>query len=653
MPAAAQLVVGTAGHIDHGKSRLVWSLTGTNPDRLPEERARGMTIDLGFAHATLDACDIYFVDVPGHERFIRNMVAGATGVDVAALIVAADDSIMPQTREHAELLGLLGMRRCVVVLTKMDLVDDEWAAAVEDEVRGLLASVGVEPLGVVRTSATTGRGLDELRALLVRLARERQRGDVELPTWFRLPIDRAFTVAGRGTVVTGSVAHGAVRTDDELELWPAGRRVRVRDLQSHSVGRDAADGRMRLAVNLAGVALDEVQRGCELATPGYLHATTRLDVQLALLRMPGRERRRELRLRMHIATSEVLVRCRLLREPQDDPLRGVFAQLRTATPIVATHGQRFILRDEGGSRTLGGGVVLRPVASTWTAARPPREEGLAALLDGLPRARLDETARGCAWEVCSHAALAARAGLPDAAAVQPPLRTLGVENRVIALGDARGGDGGASAIVHAAIIGDARGRLLARLAKWLAENPRAAGLPRGEWGGWMPRACPPRLRPLLAEWFVARGHVVDVGGFIVPKGHASALSSADRQLFDAIIDEFEAAAFQTPDIPALKCAAGRDVKRVRELIDLAIVRGHLVKIIDGMWLSAKHAERMARIVADAIRARGPITVADIRTLLDSTRKYVVPFAEFLDASGVTKRSGDVRGIGPSAPAPEA
>ena len=222
---APKLVVGTAGHIDHGKSRLVWALTGTDPDRLPEEKARGMTIDLGFAHGQFDGCDISFVDVPGHERFIRNMVAGATGIDVAVLVVAADDSVMPQTREHAEVLSLLGVERCIVVLSKMDLVDDEWADAVEEDVRGLLAGFGVEPLRFVRTSAEDGRGLEELRQVLAGLAREQSRR-AEAYRWFCLPIDRSFIIAGRGTVVTGSVAHGTVRREDELELWPTGERVR-------------------------------------------------------------------------------------------------------------------------------------------------------------------------------------------------------------------------------------------------------------------------------------------------------------------------------------------------------------------------------------------------------------------------------------------
>src|SRR5262245_466892 len=467
-----------------------------------------MTIDLGFAHTRIDDADVFFVDVPGHERFIRNMVAGATGVDVTLLVVAADDSIMPQTREHAELLALLGFERCIVVLTKMDLVDEDWAAAVEDEVRQLLESVGITPMRFMRTSAETKRGFDDLRAYLAELARTRGNGEVAAseagPRWFRLPVDRAFNVAGRGAVATGSVYHGAVHADDELELWPAGKRVRVRGLQSHSEGRDAAAGRMRLAINLAGVSLEDVRRGCELASPEYLEATRCLDVRLAWLRMPGKLLRRTIRARLHIATSDVLAQLRLADEPDDASLRGVFAQLLSAEPIVAAWGQRFVIRDETGSRTLGGGRVLRPVSRPWSAKKPPHREGLRALHEGKSRQRLEEVIRACEWRVCGERQLAARAGLPDGEAAGGLCRQLGVENRIIGLGGSVapagsgvaagtsiGGTAGGSAgsprmYLHASLVQATADLLVERLTKYLAANPRLAGLPRGEWQSWMP-----------------------------------------------------------------------------------------------------------------------------------------------------------------------
>ncbi len=643
MSETPRIVVGTAGHIDHGKSRLVLALTGTDPDRLPEEKARGMTIDLGFAHSRIEGCDIWFVDVPGHERFIRNMVAGATGVDVALLAVAADDSVMPQTREHAEVLSLLGVDRCVVALTKMDLVDDEWADAVEEEVSELLASLRIEPIRFVRTSAETGRGMEELSAVLAELARRQKSargGDYE---WFRLPVDRAFNIAGRGTVVTGSLAHGAVQVDDELELWPKGRRVRVRDLQTHYEGAAAAAGRMRLAVNLAGVSLDEVGRGCELATPGYLEATRLMDVWVAAVRMPGKVLRRNVRLRLHIATSEALAELRLRENPAELTVRGQFAQLRLAQPIVAAWGQRFILRDESGSRTLGGGRVLRPVARPWSTKRPAHMEGLQALLDGAARQRLEEVIRANEWQLCGDARLATRSGLAKAERVPARCRQLVKEGRIEALMVAS-----TPVYIHASHLKAISANASERLTAHLTANPRLAGVPRSEWPGWMPRACPPKLRAALAEWLIEHKHVALTDNRVVPRGYAGIISGPDQQLLATLLDEFNAAAFQPPAVGALACVTSKNEKHVRELMDLAAARGQLVRIAEDIWLHERRWAELLEKVKAAIREHGGVTVSEMRKLLDSSRKYTVPIAEYLDSVGITRRVGDQRVLGPKA-----
>jgi selenocysteine-specific elongation factor len=679
---AAQLVVGTAGHIDHGKSRLVLALTGTDPDRLPEEKARGMTIDLGFAHSRIEECDVWFVDVPGHERFIRNMVAGATGIDAALLVVAADDSVMPQTREHAEVLSLLGVQRVIITLTKMDLVDPEWADQVEQEVRELLTQLGITPAAAVRTSAVDGSGLAELRAALARLARDHRAHRPE-PRWFRLPIDRAFSIAGRGTIVTGSVAHGAIRAGEELELWPAGRRVRVRDMQTHNEARDAASGRMRLAVNLAGVALAEVRRGCTLATPGYLEPLRRFDAWITSLRMPGKVPRRRLRLRLHIATSELLAELYLAARPGqegaesangsgpaagagpavvEEPamsggpamsvgpainrslVRGAFAQLVTAEPIVASWGERFILRDESGQRTLGGGRVVQPGSRPWTAARPPDLEMLRTLAEAeLPR-RLEAAVQAVEWKECSAPRLAARTGLTDAEEAARLCARLAAEGRVAALEV-----GGATVVVHMEHVRRLADFLNRKLAAYLKANPRAGGVPPGQWPGWMPAACSARLRPVLADWLLARGHLATADGHVVPRGHAAAMPPEDEALLTALLAEFEEGGFSPPAAESLRCRTARNAQRVDELIRLATVRGRLVRISEGIWLHERRWGELVELVSGALRERGSLTVAQIRDLLRSTRRFVVPIVESLDAAGITRRSGDLRTLGPNAP----
>lgn len=639
------LVIGTAGHIDHGKSRLVHALTGTNPDRLPEEQARGLTIDLGFAHARWDDARISFVDVPGHERFIRNMVAGATGVDLAILVVAADDSVMPQTREHAEVLALLGIDRCVLVLTKMDLVDDEWGDAVEDEARELLGQLQIAPIACVRTSAEDGRGIDELRTCLIDVARTPQRP--QLPyTWFRMPVDRSFTVPGRGTIVTGSVAHGAVHREDTLTLWPEQREVRVRDLQSHHDAFSQATGRMRLALNLATIRTDEVGRGHELATPGYLAPAQYFDVWLASFRMPGKTIRKTHRLRLHIATRDVLAELRLLESPAEAHCRGTFAQLRVASPIVAAWGQSFILRDEAATRTLGGGRMLRVRTRRWSTRHPVHVEGLKALRDHAEKDRIEEVVRHEEWCDARDGELSAAAGLADADAARRVVRSLLDRNRLVAFEVA-----GRRVLVHTTRISSLTDMLNQRLRHYLEAHPRAPGVPRSEWPGWMPKACPARHRPLLAEWLIAENHVALASDCVVSLGHAGALASDDQELLDTILGEFAQAAFQPPDPRALACITAKNRKQVADLVQLAAKRGQLVRIADGIWLHARRWDELVRIVTKAIRERGPVTVADIRTLLDSSRKYVVPIVERLDAAGITKRSGDRRNLGPQAPAP--
>jgi selenocysteine-specific elongation factor len=639
-----QLVIGTAGHIDHGKTRLVLALTGIDTDRLPEEKTRGMTIDLGFAHMQIEDCDVWFVDVPGHERFIRNMVAGATGVDAALLTVAADDSVMPQTREHAELLSLLGVRRCIVALTKMDLVDDEWADAVEEEVLELFASLRLEPLRVVRTSAETGRGVAELRDVLGEIARQHKNARAEVYEWFRLPIDRAFNIAGRGTVVTGSVAHGTIRTDDELELWPEGRQVRVRGLQTHYEGVEQTAGRMRLAVNLAGVALDEVGRGHELATPGYLEPARCLDVWVASLRMPGKVLRKNVHARLHIATSEVLAELRLLEAPAELTVREQFGQLQLAEPVVASWGQYFILRDESGSRTLGGGHVLRPVARRWSRKHPPHLEGLTALRDGSAKQRLEEVIRADQWQPCSDRRLATRAGLAKAERVQTRCRQLAEEGRIETLTIAS-----SPVHIHASHLLAIAANAAERLAAHLTANPRLPGVPRSEWAAWMPRACPPKLRPVLAEWLIVNKQVALAGDYVVPRGHAGTISPVDQELLQSVLDELDAAAFQPPAVRDLACVTPKNEKRVRELMDLAAVRGQIVRVAEDIWLPERRWAELLEKIGGAIRERGAVTVAEMRTLLDSSRKYVVPIAEYLDSQGFTRRIGDKRVLGPKGP----
>src|SRR5262245_25792096 len=354
------LILGTAGHIDHGKTSLVKALTGIDCDRLPEEKARGITIDIGFATLDLGDYRLGIVDVPGHERFIKNMLAGATGIDLAVLVVAADDSVMPQTREHLEILRLLGLRHGVIALTKCDLVDETTREVVELEVRDLVQGSFLEQAPLVRTSAHTGEGIDELKAAIAGACRQvEERGGAG---WFRVAIDRSFIVQGHGTVVTGSVTGGSLKVGDEVEWQPRGERVRVRSLQNHDRPVEEVHRGMRAAINLAGVHHEDVVRGQELATPGYLVPSRVLTVRLHCLADARRPIKHRTPVRFHLGTSEVMGLVSLLDCDAVQPGGWGLAQVFLEEPATATWGQPFVVRGSSATQTLGGGQVLQPVA---------------------------------------------------------------------------------------------------------------------------------------------------------------------------------------------------------------------------------------------------------------------------------------------------
>ncbi|MGE3182248.1 MAG: selenocysteine-specific translation elongation factor [Phycisphaerae bacterium] len=633
---APPLVVGTAGHIDHGKSALVRALTGVDPDRLPEEKSRGMTIDLGFAHTQVRDRDLYFVDVPGHERFIRNMVAGATGIDVALLVVAADDAIMPQTREHVDILQVLGVRDIVVAISKTDLADDDWCDAVAEEVAALLDAQGFAPRAIVRTSAKNGTGVDAVRETLAA---------IESPAahparkWFRLPIDRVFTVPGRGTIVTGTVLHGTVNIGDALQLWPSGRSVRVRDLQTHNDATTSAAGRLRLAVNLPGIATEEVQRGDELATCGFLAPVYSCAVVLSRLRRLGKRNTRRVRTRLHLGTSDVLAEI-CLEEAANEPreLSDVLATLKTAQPITPAYGQGFALRDESGQITLGGGRIIRPApCSPRTLARCPAK--LRQLTAEDARVRLEASIFLDIWCVSPPERLAAVVGVPDTAEVKRLLQSLIDKQRVIPLAS-----GNERAFIHVDQFKELAAHVVRQLENAQAANPRQLGIARPELLSWVPASCPLALRDAFAAELLERGHLRERGNRVVVAGAVGKLSPADQLLFDQIVEEIAQGDLQPPTLSSLSCRTPGNHRRCDELVKLAEDQGELVRLTENLFLHSDAWARAQEIVVAHLVERGAMTVSDMRDAIQSSRKVVVPLVEKFDALGLTKRDGDLRSL---------
>lgn len=625
-------ILGTAGHIDHGKTSLVRALTGVNTDRLPEEQRRGMTIELGFASLSIGDCQFGIVDVPGHERFVRTMVAGATGIDIALLVVAADDSVMPQTREHVEILNLLGLTRGVVAVTKCDLVDAAMLELVVDDVQRLLAPTPLKDAPICSVSSVTGAGLAELREAIVRVAADVVQRSTAGP--FRMAIDRVFTVAGRGTVVTGSVLSGSAAEGDGLIIHPGGESCRVRGLQSHGEHAVLVARGQRAAINLSGVTRESLARGMELATPGFLTPARMLDVKLTCLPSYGRPLKSASTVRLEIGTMELPARLVLLSARHLTPGASDYAQLRCGQALTAVYGQRFIVRDENAQQTIGGGVVLRPLAPRRRRSVEAEQESLLRLEAGDAPTRVEEVLRQVRFAAPSELTIVARSGVVPGE-VGDILELLRQSGRWVPIGSS------GTYAVPAAVA-----ELGERLTNWLARfhraHPELPGRSLDAVSGWLERMTNRALAKPLVEQLEKGGAFKRLGSFACAPAFAPVLSSADEKFLSVMIEEIRSGGFQPPALAELSFAGRVDRKRLERLATLAAALGEIVPVDGSIFLQAEVERQLREKVALLIKERGQVTVADVREALGSSRKFVVPFLEYLDRVGVTRREGDVR-----------
>jgi selenocysteine-specific elongation factor len=639
------LVLGTAGHIDHGKTALVRALTGIDTDRLPAEKQRGITIDLGFAVLDLGDHRLAVVDVPGHERFIRNMLAGASGMDLALLVVAADDSVMPQTREHLEILRLLGLSGGVVAVTKCDLVDPAWIHLVEEEVRELVRGTFLENAAIVRTSVTTGEGLDDLKRELRSLCnRVSVRQD---PGLFRMAIDRSFTVAGYGTVVTGTVASGSVAVGHDLVLHPAGRLVRVRGLQRHDQAVAEVDRGSRAAINLVGVHHHEIVRGQELAAPGYLEATRILSVELTTTPSSSRPLRHRGRYRLHLGTAEVMATLGLLTDEanpakkENGENQGLLAQLMLAEPVVAVYGQPFVLRAESPPATLGGGRVLQPSASRLRRRNRVAVEQLGRLRSSEPTERLAVAMAFLGLRPWTERSLCALAGVP-LEQIEAALEALTAAGRLVdvPIGPRR------SIRLLAEFLTDLEDRLVRALQRLHAARPRQAAIPRTHLAAELPDLGSEALIGELIGRLKVQGRVVADARTVAAAGHEPKLSQGERRLKQELWEKIRHGGFSPPDAAELTAHAAARAGVVPELLALLRDEQKLVEIGPGFYLDFDVEADLRNKVISRLADGSALTMAELRDLLGTTRKYAVPIGEYLDRIGLTVRLGDTRRLAP-------
>lgn len=630
------LILGTAGHIDHGKTSLVKLLTGIDTDRLPEEKQRGITIDLGFAELALDGMRLGIVDVPGHERFVRNMLAGATGIDLALLVIAADDSIKPQTIEHLEILKLLDLRAGVIALTKCDIAEPNWIDLVEEEIRELVAGTFLADAPIVRTSTVRGTGIDELKQALSQVAATvapqvaaRRQGP------FRMAIDRAFTVSGHGTVVTGSVNSGQAQLGDELVLEPGGVRVRVRGINSHGRGVTEVHRGQRAAINLAGVHHADISRGQELASPGHLVASRRITVQFTASADLVRPLRNRSRVRLHLGTAEVMATVLLLDRDRLEAGQQGLAQLYLAEPAVATWGQPFVARSESPVATIGGGHVLDPTA------------------ERLRRGDAEWSAQLDAWRSDDPLVRATTAirffGLRDWAPVDL-VRTAGVEQydeAVRAL--TKQGDLLELAVppnrrlrVHRAALDDIFARVEASLRKLHARFPLQTSIEKSRLAQRYTYLGGEAVVDAVFKAMQAAGRIRVTERGVALAGVGPKLSANERKLLDEIVARYRAAGFQPPSVHEVKAETAKNQAAVPQLIALAASDGDLVKLNSELYLHTENAERLKALLREQFARQAMLTVSQIRELLNTSRKYAVPLCEYLDRVGFTRRDGDNR-----------
>lgn len=629
------LVLGTAGHIDHGKTALVRALTGVDTDRLPAEKQRGITIDLGFASLDLGDVRLAVVDVPGHERFIRNMVAGATGLDLALLVVAADDSVMPQTREHLEILRLLGLGGGLVALTKCDLVDETWLEMVADDVRALVRGTFLEGAEIVPTSAATGLGIDRLKGALRTLAgRVAERPDSGL---FRMAIDRSFTVAGHGTVVTGTVASGSVTVGDELELFPSGQGVRVRSLQRHDQSVPSLSRGVRAAINLSGVHHADVQRGDELAAPGYLAPSRVMSVELRVSHDAPRGVRHRARYKVHLGTAETTATVGLRDGREVAPGSAAFAQLFLAGPLVAVHGEPFVLREESPPATLGGGLVLQPAARRFRRRDAVALERLTRLAGADPTARTTAVLAARGLQPWTERTLVRDTGLP-LDTLQAQLDKLAASGAVVELpiGPRR------TVRVMAEFAAELEGRVVRALARLHEARPRQSSVPRSHLSAELPDLGSDALIAGLIERLKSQRQVVADARSVALAGVKPKLSQGERQLKQDLADALQAGGFSPPDLGELTAKAGQRAAVVPDLLALLVAEEKAVEVGPGLFFDFDAASAMRRLVRERLAEGATMTMADLRDLLKTSRKYAVPVGEYLDRIGLTQREGDLR-----------
>jgi selenocysteine-specific elongation factor len=626
------VILGTAGHIDHGKSSLVKAMTGTDPDRLKEEKERGITLDLGFASLDLPGGNrLGIVDVPGHEGLIKNMLAGVGGIDIVMLVIAADEGIMPQTREHLAICDLLHVKKGIITLTKTDMVEKDWLALVQDEVRDFVKGTFLEKSAIVPVSSKTGENLPMLVQELAKLA-----NDVAPKSSngiLRLPIDRVFTMKGFGTVITGTLLSGTISTDQEIDILPKGITTKVRGIQSHNQAVQRSVAGQRTAVNLQGVEKDQLSRGDTIVSAGYFLPTRTLDAKLNLLKQAPRGLKTGTRVRFYNTTQEAIGRITVLGSNVLAPGEEAYVQLRLEQPVIVQHGDRYILRFYSPMETLGGGMVLNPhprrhktatmqgsLDALGTLEKGPLEEILGLFISGKGLAGMAEA------ELIGAAAADKQSILSALAALTQKKTALRVDNLY----------------VHAAHIGSLERKIVDFIGQYHKDNPLKPGLDKEELKGMLRMRLSAKILNTTIDGLIKKKQLEAEGQKLKVPGFKAARGAVQDEVKSRIVEAITKGGTQPPvreEFPALFGITEKDAK---DLMKLLAEEGRTVRINDSLHLDRNILEKVRADLKKYLDEKKEISMAEFRDLAKTSRKFAVPLMEYFDSQKLTQRVGDKR-----------
>jgi selenocysteine-specific elongation factor len=629
-----QIILGTAGHIDHGKTSLIKAITGTDTDRLKEEKERGITIELGFASLDLPGGQhLGIVDVPGHEKFVKNMVAGATGIDIVAMVIAADEGVMPQTREHMEICTLLGVRHGLIVMTKTDLVEDEWLELALEDIREFSRGTFLEDAPILPVSSVTGEGLPELiRALDEIAANIPQRPP---STLFRLPIDRVFTMKGFGTVITGTIVSGNINVGETIMVYPTGITSKVRGIQVHNKSAESAEAGMRTAINFQGLDKAAVQRGEVLSTPGALVASYMVDVSFHYLASNKKPLKNRTLIRFHTGTSEKMGYLILLDQEELPPGQTIVAQLRLDSAVAIVKDDRFVVRSYSPVRTIGGGQVLNPIPQKHKRLRQDVVEGLQQLTDDDPEVIISQHIQQAGYGGVSFSHLKIMTNLTDKqldTALQHLLSQKTItqtdkDNRIF---------------LHQTTFDKLIQNCGDYLGNYHRDNPLKAGMSKEELKSKFPQLSDPRVFNLILNQMIKSGQITQEENTVRLSDHRVSLGADQADIRQKMLDIYQKGGLQPPYFREVPGMLGADPNHTKEVLMLLVEEGHIVKTKDDLYFHVTAITELKSRLVDFLKANGEITTPRFKEMTGASRKYVIPLIEYFDACKVTLRIGDSR-----------